>query len=318
MKKPWADVLADTEVAARETRRNVASLIGASMPRARVAAAALAALLIAGCVVGPDFKRPAAPDVNGYAAHPPSKTDATANVAGGEAQHFAAGVDLPADWWTLFHSKPLNDLIEQSLANNPDLKAAQAALTAARENTLAGRGAYYPSVAAGISASRQQDPPGALAPVPSTNAFLYNLFTPNVSVSYAPDLFGLNRRTVESLQAQEQAVRFQMAATHITLSTNVVVAVVQLASLQAQVDTTRELIGTTTRMLDILREQLAKGYVGRLDVAAQESQLAQTNAALPPLLQATGPAARSAGGAGRSLSEPGAAADVRAVESAVA
>ena len=92
----------------------------------------------------------------------------------------------------------------------------------ARENTRAGRGAYYPSVSAGFSASREQDPPGALAAVPSNNAFLYNLFTPQVSVSYVPDVFGLNRRNVESLKAQEQAVRFQMIATRITLSSNVV------------------------------------------------------------------------------------------------
>jgi len=285
MKKPWADGFAKIEGIAHATRRNVASIACSSAPRVRLVFAALAALLSASCVVGPDFQRPLAPEVDRYTAHPPTATDTTANVAGGEAQHFAEGIDVQADWWTLFHSRPLNDLIEQSLAHNPDLKAAQAALAVARENTLAGRGAYYPSVAAGISASRQQDPPGALAPVPSTNAFLYNLFTPNVSVSYAPDLFGLNRRSVESLQAQEQAVRFQMAATHVTLSTNVVVAVVQLAALQAQVDATRELIGTTTRMLEILREQLAKGYIGRLDVAAQESQLAQTTAALPPLLK---------------------------------
>jgi NodT family efflux transporter outer membrane factor (OMF) lipoprotein len=285
MKKPWADAFATSEGTARGKRRILASIARSRLRRVRFLLAALAMLLSAGCVVGPDFKRPNAPDVDAYEGHPLSTTAATANVAGGAAQHFTEGVDVPADWWTLFHSKPLNDLIDQSLAGNPDLKAAQAALAVARENTLAGRGAYYPSVSAGISASRQQDPPGALAPVPSTNAFLYNLFTPNVSVSYAPDLFGLNRRTVESLQAQEQAVRFQMAATHITLSTNVVVAVVQLASLQAQVDTTRESIGTNTRMLEILREQLAKGYVGRLDVAAQEAQLAQANATLPPLLK---------------------------------
>jgi NodT family efflux transporter outer membrane factor (OMF) lipoprotein len=247
--------------------------------------AALALLLIAGCTVGPDFKKPAAPDVSGYTARPLSTTVASDNVAGGEAQRFASGSDIPGDWWTLFRSRPLNALIEQSLAGNPDLKAAQAALSVARENTLAGRGAYYPSVTAGVSASREQDPPGALAPVPSNNAFLYNLFTPQVSVSYAPDVFGLNRRTVESLKAQEQAVRYQMIAAQITLSANVVAAAVQEASLQAQVDATRQLIDINTHMLQILRYQLAKGYVGRLDVAAQESQLAQVAATLPSLIK---------------------------------
>ncbi len=248
-------------------------------------AVALIALLMAGCTVGPDFQRPPAPNVSAYTTHAVATTIATANVAGGNAQHFASGSDIPGDWWTLFHSRPLNALIAQSLANNADLKAAQAALLVARENVLAQRGVRYPAVSAGFSASRRQDPPGALAPVPSNNAFLYNLFTPQVSVSYAPDLFGLNRRTLESVQAQEQAVRFQTIATQVTLSTNVVVAAVQQASLRAQLDATRELVDINAKMLKVLRYQLAKGYAGRLDVAAQESQLAQVTATLPPLLK---------------------------------
>jgi NodT family efflux transporter outer membrane factor (OMF) lipoprotein len=120
--------------------------------------------------------------------------------------------------------------------------------------------------------------------VPSNNAFLYNLFTPQVSVSYVPDVFGLNRRNVESLKAQQQAVRFQMLATRITLSSNVVVAAVQQASLRAQVAATRELIATNAKMVKLLHYQLDKGYAGRLDLAAQESQLAQLQATLPPLL----------------------------------
>lgn len=253
--------------------------------RAVLALAILASLLAAGCAVGPDFRKPAAPAVDGYTAQPTAPTVGSANVPGGEAQHFSPGGDLPADWWTLFHSAALNALVEQSLHSNPDLEAAQAALAVARENTLAGKGSKFPAVTVGMSASRQQDPPGALAPVPSNNAFLYNLFTPQVSVSYAPDVFGLNRRNVESLQAQEQAVRFQTIATQVTLTANVVVAAIQQASLQAQVDATRRMIDANTRMLGILHYQSAKGYAGRLDVAAQESQLAQVTATLPPLLR---------------------------------
>lgn len=244
----------------------------------------MASSLLAGCAVGPDFKRPAAPEVDHYTAHPITETVASANVAGGEAQRFASGAQIPGDWWTLFHSQPLNELIEQSLANNHDLKAAQAALSAARENVLAQRGTYYPSVTASFSATRQKQA-GTIAPTPSSNAFQYNLFTPQVSVSYVPDIFGLNRRTVESAQAQEQAVRFQTIATQITLSTNVVAVAVQLAALQSQVDATRELIDLNTHMVKILRDQVAKGYASGLDLAAQESQLEQTRATLPPLLK---------------------------------
>ncbi|MGB8731408.1 MAG: efflux transporter outer membrane subunit [Candidatus Sulfotelmatobacter sp.] len=245
---------------------------------------ALALLITAGCAVGPNFKRPAAPNVPGYAPSLPTATSSSPNVTGGEAQRFAQGRDIPGDWWTLFHSKPLNDLIERSLKNNPDLKSAQAALLVARENTLAQRGAYYPSVSGSFSATRAKTSE-EISPVPSFTSFQYSLFTPEVSVSYTPDVFGLNRRTVESLKAQQAQARYVVAATNITLSSNVAAAAIQEASLRAQIDATNQLIEVNTKQLDILRRQFEKGYVGRLDVAAQEAQLAQVAATLPPLLK---------------------------------
>jgi NodT family efflux transporter outer membrane factor (OMF) lipoprotein len=241
-----------------------------------------ALLLTAGCTVGPNFKKPASPDVGGYTPTPISSTSSTANVGGGEAQHFVGGRDIPGEWWTLFHSKPLNDLIERSLKANPDLKAAQAALLVARENVLAQRGFYYPSVTGGFSAIRAKSS-YALSPVTNTSALNYSLYTPQVSVSFVPDVFGLNRRTVESLRAQEQQARFALAATHITLSSNVAAAAIQEASLRGQINATQELITINTDMLTILRDQYAKGYASELDVASQESQLAQVMATLPPL-----------------------------------
>ena len=246
--------------------------------------AALAGLVVAGCAVGPDFKRPATPEVSDYTANPLATTVSGTNVAGGEAQRFAHGGDIAGDWWTLFHSQPLNKLIELALANNPDLKAAQAALTVARENVLAQRGVFFPTVAANFSATRQKQPQ-TLAPVPNSNAFQYNLFTPQVSVSYSPDVFGANRRAMESVKAQEDSVRFQMIAAYTTLTANVVVTAIQAAAVQAQIDATRQLIDLNSNMVEILRYQLSKGYAGRLDVVAQESQLAQLVATLPPLLK---------------------------------
>jgi NodT family efflux transporter outer membrane factor (OMF) lipoprotein len=243
-----------------------------------------ALLLTAGCAVGPNFKKPPAPNVPGYTPVPISTTSSTSNVPAGEAQQFVEGRDIPGDWWTLFHSKPLNDLIERSLKNNPDIKASQAALLVARENVLAQRGAYYPSVTANFSGDHSKSS-SEVSPVTATSSLYYSLYTPQVGVSFVPDVFGLNRRTVESLKAQEQQARFALAATHITLSSNVVAAAIQEASSRAQIDTARELIEINTNMLHTLRAQFDKGYVGRLDVAAQESQLAQVTATLPPLLK---------------------------------
>ena len=150
---------------------------------------------------------------------------------------------------------------------------------------------FWPSAALTTPRCPEASPPLAqrprkkFRPVPSFTSFQYSLFTPEVSVSYTPDVFGLNRRTVESLKAQQEQARFVVAATNITLSSNVAAAAIQEASLRAQIDATNELIKINTNMLDILRKQFDKGYVGRLDVAAQEAQLAQIAATLPPLLK---------------------------------
>lgn len=240
--------------------------------------------LVMGCKVGPNYKAPTAPQATGYRPSPLTTTTATSNVTGGEAQKFMSGEDIPGEWWMLFHSKPLDDLIEQALKANPDIKAAQAALLVARENVMAQRGAYFPNVSAGFSADHSKSS-DVISPATANGALTYSLYTPEVAVSFVPDVFGLNRRTVESLVAEEQQARYALAATHITLSSNVAAAAIQEASLRGQIQATRELITITTDELKILRAQYAKGYVSRLDVAAQESQLAQTQATLPPLLK---------------------------------
>jgi len=242
-------------------------------------------LLTSACVVGPNFKPPAAPAASGYTAKPPQTTEATPRVPGGDAQHFTSGAEIPADWWTLFHSRALNELIELALRNNADLKAAQAALLVAHENTRAQHGAAFPQISAGASLTRQRDPSASLAPVPANNAFLYTLATPQLSVSYVPDVFGLNKRTVEAASAQEQASRFQMIAVNITLSANVVQAAIQEASLEDQIETTNELIGINRQILSLLQYQKSKGYAAGTDVVAQQAQLAQLEASLPPLLK---------------------------------
>jgi NodT family efflux transporter outer membrane factor (OMF) lipoprotein len=251
-----------------------------------VRACTCAAALLAGCAVGPDFHKPAAPDSKAYDAGVLPRHTASAPVAGGDAQHLESGADIPGDWWTLFQSPALNALIERALENNPDLAAARAALTVAHENTLAQRGDYYPNASVDFSTSRNKQST-SLAPAPNfpvvPQEYLFSLFTPQLSVSYVPDVFGLNRRTVESLQAQAQAARFQMIAARIALAANVVNAAVGEAALGGQVKATEDLVDIETQSVKILRYQFDKGYASRLDLAAQESQLAQTQASLPPL-----------------------------------
>ena len=239
-------------------------------------------LALAGCAAGPDFEKPAAPHVQGYTAAPlPAMTGGDSTPAGGP-QVFKQGQDIPAAWWTLFHSQPLDDLIARALKNNPDLKAAQAALASARETALAQEGGYYPSVSADYAVSRQKTS-SQLSPTPNSGDLYFSLYTPQVSVSYVPDVFGLNRRSVEFLNAQAEQTRYALIATDIALSANVAAAAIQEAALRAQVDATRELVSADQDMLQVLQKQYAKGYASRLDVAAQQSQLAQAAATLPPL-----------------------------------
>ena len=254
-------------------------------PSTKLRTAPALALLLSGCTVGPDFVRPSAPHVSRYTETPPSATVAAATVAGGEPQHFIDGQDIPGEWWQLFESPELSALVERALQANPDLKAAEAALTVAHEDMLAQRGAYYPTASASLTAGRSKTS-AELSPTPSSGALLFNLFTPDVSVSFVPDVFGLDRRLVESLSAAEQQTRFELTATYLALTANVVVAAIQEAGLREQIGATRELIATEEKGLEVLRQQEAHGYVGRLDVAAEQAQLAQASATLPPLLKA--------------------------------
>jgi NodT family efflux transporter outer membrane factor (OMF) lipoprotein len=242
-----------------------------------------ALLLLAGCAVGPDFHRPAAPEVRGYMPEPLAAETSSADVAGGEPQRFVEGLDIPGQWWTLFHSAPLNTLIEQALKANADLQAAQAALRVAQENAYAQAGAYYPSIDANFSPSRQKNPTAVLAPTLASGTPIFSLYTAQVSVSYVPDVFGGQRRQVESSQAQAESQRFQLAATYLTLTSNVVAAAVQEASLRAQIAATQEIIEIESQLLELLRHQNRLGQIAMADVVAQEAALAQIQQTLPPL-----------------------------------
>jgi NodT family efflux transporter outer membrane factor (OMF) lipoprotein len=247
------------------------------LPRAAARLAVLLTpLFVAGCMVGPDFKQPPAPPVDRYAA------SATTANAGGDAQRFVTDMQLPAQWWTLFHSPALNQLITQALASNPGMQSARAALRQAQENVAAQKGSYYPSVDAGINTTRQRNPSTLSSPLES-NANYYTLTTAQVSVSYMPDIFGGNRRAVESLQAQADAQRFQLEATYLTLTSNVALAAIQEAGLRAQIAATHDIVESQTKVLATVRREFALGQLAESDVAAQVALLAQAQATLPPL-----------------------------------
>jgi NodT family efflux transporter outer membrane factor (OMF) lipoprotein len=240
--------------------------------------------LAAACAVGPDFHRPEAPQLQGYDTAAPIATVAS-DTAGGEVQRFEVGTDVAGQWWRGFQSVQIDDLVRRALAGNPDLQAAQAALRAALETAAAQRGSYFPAVSASVSSSREQDAVGTLSPTLSSGTSIFTLHTAQLDVGYTLDLFGANRRQVESLVASAEAQRFQVEATYSTLVSNVIVAAITQASVHKQLVTTQDIVAGERESLEILRAQYRLGSISLSQVSAQEAALAQMEATVPALQQ---------------------------------
>jgi NodT family efflux transporter outer membrane factor (OMF) lipoprotein len=259
------------------------------MRASRLAAGALMAMLGA-CAVGPDFKRPAAPPASGYGAASVQQVTTTVEIPAGNAQHFVADMDIPGEWWTLFQSADLNRLIEQALKSNPDLSAAQAALRQAHELYAAQRTALFPLIQGGFSGTRAKNAVGAISnptSLPQSNPY-YDLYTAQLTLSYTPDVFGVTRRTLEAAKAGVEGTRFQLEATYVTLTSNVVVTAIQEASLRGQIAATERLLQLQQQLTAIVRQQRALGTASDLDLFAQEAAEAQTAQTLPPLQKQLG------------------------------
>jgi NodT family efflux transporter outer membrane factor (OMF) lipoprotein len=256
-------------------------------PPAGIAAAWRTALGCAGLglasCVGPNFHKPAPPLVDRYTMEAQPVETASAPGPGGAAQKFLAEKEVPRNWWTLFGSAELNTLVTEALRANPEVLSAQAALRQALENTAAQRGSYFPTVQGAFNASRNLNATGVLAPNLASGTALYDLFTPQVTVSYVPDVFGANRRQVESLAAQAEASRDQLDATYLTLTDNVVNAAIQEAGFREQISATERVIALEKESLAVLKRELELGAIAEVDVYAQEAALAQLQATLPPL-----------------------------------
>ena len=238
-------------------------------------------LLCVGCAVGPDFQRPDAPTGQRLTREPVSATAGVA-VSTGTRQTFEVGAQVQRDWWTLYASPTLNELVELALNKNPTIEAAQASLKQAQAMATSQRGFYFPNVQVGYAPLRQGDS-NTLSPTLNSGDTPFTLNTAQVSVGFTPDVFGLNRRTVESLDAQAENQKFQLDAASVTLATNVVSAAIAQAALRAQINATEDIIRASSRSLDLLRAQAKIGFASGLDVAAQETALAQAEQTLPPL-----------------------------------
>jgi NodT family efflux transporter outer membrane factor (OMF) lipoprotein len=240
------------------------------------------------CAVGPNFHRPAPPNAPDYGSAPSQGSTAAAPGTAGEAQHFIGGMDIPGQWWTLFRSPQLNALVEQSLKGNPNIDAAQAALRQARDLYKAQRTTLFPTVQGQFDATRSKYATNTLtAPTVATSS-IYNLYTADLSLSYMPDVFGGTRRSLEAARAQMEVSRYQLVATYVTLSSNVVATAVQEASLRGQIAATERLLALQHELTVTMQRQQSIGTASHADLLLQQAAEAQTVATLPPLQKQLG------------------------------
>ena len=258
------------------------------------AVAGLTALvLVAGlsdCAVGPNFKRPTPPPAPGYGSASPAGETASSPGTGGTTQRFVAAMDIPAQWWTVFQSPKLDGLVEQALKANPDVTAAKAALRQAHELYLAQRTTFWPTAQGSFDGQRAKNAIGTISnptSLPQANPY-YNLYTAQLSVSYMPDIFGATRRAVEAAKAQDDSTRFQLEATYLTLSSNVVVTAITEASLRGQLASTQRLLELQHQLTEKVKQQQTLGTASTLDLLTQQALEAQTAASLPPLQKQLG------------------------------
>jgi NodT family efflux transporter outer membrane factor (OMF) lipoprotein len=240
------------------------------------------ALFLTACAVGPDFKKPEAPTASRFTVGALPQETAAANTQGGSAQSLKEGDALPADWWTLFQNPVLNKLVQDALLANPDLAAAAAALKAAKADAAAQRAAFFPAFGAGFETTRQKTS-DALSPVLASPSSTFNLYTPQVSVSYTPDLFGGVRRAQESADATARAQRFALEAARLTLVSNIVLATIAQASLTDQIHAQQVIVAGAEQQSQFLEDQVRRGGASRVALEAQNALTSQAEAQLTQL-----------------------------------
>lgn len=240
-------------------------------------------LALSACAVGPNYRPPAAPKVDGYTAEPLPAQTASTGTAGGESQHISLGRDLPGEWWTLFGSDEITALVRQAMASYPDIATQQAALRQARENLRAEEGNFLPQVSGQGNATRSAYNYSTI--LPGLPTVYFNSFQAAANVSYTFDVFGKERRTVEGLQAQAVQQSFELEASYLTLTASVVSTAIQIASTRGQIAATHEIIDIEEKQLGVVKRRFELGIRTQADVLQQQSSLDSARATLPPLQQ---------------------------------
>lgn len=244
---------------------------------ARTATVAASTLtLLSACMVGPDFEKPAAPASQHYDVQAEHQLAGTGGPAG--AQHVDLDKKVDGDWWSVFGSTKLDQVMRQAIDGNLDLEAADATIAQANEAVAAANGGLLPQADFGAQAARQRTGGGGK---PSNG----NFYAVGPQVSFDFDLFGGTRRQIEERTALADLQRHRFDAAYLTVTGDVASQAFLLASARAQIDAIQSLLADDRKNLELVRAAHTYGSATQVDIALATTQLAQDETLLPPLAQ---------------------------------
>ncbi|HEY8493820.1 MAG TPA: efflux transporter outer membrane subunit [Myxococcota bacterium] len=231
--------------------------------RGAAAAAALAALVLAGCALGPRYQRPAELAPEAYRDAP---------------QDPASIADLP--WFEVFGDAALRGLVEEALANNRDLAAAAARVEQARALAAVQRGELFPDLGYEADAWRERD---ASFGAPTRGTGTQNNYLGLLNAAWEIDVWGRIRRATEAARAELLASESFRRGVVLSLVTGVAQAYFELRELDLELEITRRTVDTFRETRDLFERQFRGGVASRLDVLRGEAALAQAAATVPEI-----------------------------------
>jgi len=243
-------------------------------------------ILLSSCAVGPDYERPDVLKDSGvkddsFQVKLTLVESLPEPVALGETQRFV-GHSVQAEWWRSFESEKLNQLVERALQSSPTLQAAEAKLEQAKQTYEAQAGSsLYPQVSLDAGGSRQRVNKAAFGL--TNDSSTYTLYNAGLNLGYNFDLFGSNRRLLESLAAETEYQRYQFEAARLSLIANTVSAAMVVAQLSEQLLANQQILQVLEEQLEMTKQRFALGAVGQNDVSALESSVEQFRANIPQL-----------------------------------
>ncbi len=233
-------------------------------------------IVLSGCAVGSDFSRPSVIKNDSYVS---KDLDITLEAS----QHIVGGDLLYQNWWQEFGSDKLNTLVNKAIESNPTLQAAEATLRQSQELYNARSGStLYPQVGGNFSSSHQRSNPAIMSGQEGA-AKEFSLYSAGANISYMFDLFGGNKRALESLAAKSDYQKYKLDGARLSLAANVVTSAITQAGIFEQIKITREILNYQKEQVNLSKKKLKFGQIGENEVLALQTKMDQTRANLAVL-----------------------------------